>query len=128
METPKAENLKAPWQPGQSGNPGGRPKTRHLTELLGAELAKPASKNGQTREERMVERLVTIALTGKRGESLRAMQLIFSYRDGLPVQPIDLEVSRAAARLASAIGADPEFLIRRAQQLAAENAGAEGTG
>lgn len=40
---------------------------------------------------------------------------------GAPTQPIDLEVSKAAARLAAAIGADPEFLIRRAQQLAAEN-------
>ena len=47
---------------------------------------------------------------------------------GKPTQPIDLEVNRAAQRIASAIGADPEFLIRRAQQLAAENAGAEGTG
>lgn len=40
---------------------------------------------------------------------------------GAPTQPIDLEVSKAAARLGAAIGADPEFLIRRAQQLAAEN-------
>lgn len=40
---------------------------------------------------------------------------------GKAVQPVDLEVNRAAARLAAAIGADPEFLIRRAQQLASEN-------
>lgn len=44
---------------------------------------------------------------------------------GAPTQPIDLEVSKAAARLAAAIGADPEFLIRRAQQLASENAEAQ---
>lgn len=43
---------------------------------------------------------------------------------GAPMQPIDLEVTRAAARLAAAIGADAEFLIRRAEQLAAENADA----
>lgn len=41
---------------------------------------------------------------------------------GRPTQPIDLDVRRAAERLASATGADPEFLIRRAQQIAAENA------
>lgn len=41
---------------------------------------------------------------------------------GAPTQPIDLQVQRAAERMASAVGADPEFLIRRAQQLAAENA------
>lgn len=46
---------------------------------------------------------------------------------GSPVQPIDLEVNRAAQRLAAATGADAEFLIRRAQQLAAENSEA-GTG
>lgn len=43
---------------------------------------------------------------------------------GAPTQPIDLDVQRAADRLAAAIGADSEFLIRRAQQLAAENSDA----
>ena len=46
---------------------------------------------------------------------------------GKPSQPIDLDVRRAADRLAAATGADPEFLIRRAQQLAAENAEAAAT-
>lgn len=32
-----------------------------------------------------MERLVTIALDGRRAEALRAMQLIFAYRDGLPI-------------------------------------------
>lgn len=45
---------------------------------------------------------------------------------GKAVQPIDLDVKRAADRLASATGADPEFLIRRAQQLADENAAGTG--
>lgn len=44
---------------------------------------------------------------------------------GKPAQPIDLDVQRAADRIAASIGADPEFLIRRAQQLAAENAEAQ---
>lgn len=109
------------FKPGQSGNPNGRPKTRHLSDLLAVELGKPGGRNGQTREQRMIERLVTIAITGKRSEAIQAMKLIFAYRDGLPVQPIELEVRRAAERLAAATGADPEFLIRRAQQLAAEN-------
>jgi hypothetical protein len=41
---------------------------------------------------------------------------------GKPSQPIDLEVRRAADRIGAATGADPEFLIRRAQQLAAQHA------
>ena len=46
---------------------------------------------------------------------------------GKAVQPIDLDVKRTAGRLASAIGADPEFLIRRAQQLAYEDTAATGS-
>lgn len=113
-----------PWEPGQSGNPGGRPKTRHLTDILTAELAKPSGKSGQTREQRMIERLVTIAISGKRSEAIQAMKLIFAYRDGLPVQPIELEVRRAAERIAAATGADPDWLIKRAQEIAAEASGA----
>lgn len=112
------------WQPGQSGNPTGRPKTRHLTDILTTELAKPSGKSGQTREQRMIERLVTIAITGKRSEAIQAMKLIFAYRDGLPVQPIELEVRRAAERIAAATGADPDWLIKRAQEIAAEASGA----
>jgi hypothetical protein len=89
-----------PWEPGQSGNPGGRPKTRHLTDILTAELAKPSGKSGQTREQRMIERLVTIALTGKRGEALQAMKLIFAYRDGLPTQPVEIDVVQVVRQMA----------------------------
>jgi hypothetical protein len=56
-----------------------------LADLLGEELAKPSKQSGRSRDERLVERLVTIALEGKRAEALRAMQLIFAYRDGLPI-------------------------------------------
>jgi hypothetical protein len=56
----------------------------------------------------------------KEGET-RMLIHCFDRLLGSPVQPIDLEVSRAAAKLAAATGADAEFLIRRAQQLAAEN-------
>lgn len=105
------------FKPGQSGNPGGRPKARHLTEILGAELDKPASKNGQTRAQRMMERLVTIALTGKRGEAIQAMKLILAYRDGLPVQPVDIEIRRVAERLAADYGLNADDLIREAEEI-----------
>lgn len=73
------------FRPGVSGNPGGRPSTRHLTDLLAIELGKPAARSGQSRDQRMIQRLVSIALEGKRSEALRAMQLILAYRDGLPI-------------------------------------------
>jgi len=37
---PGSENLR-PWQPGQSGNPGGRPKRKPLTDAYAALLDKP---------------------------------------------------------------------------------------
>lgn len=43
------------------------------------------------------------------------------HQDWGKVDRVEIEVRQAAARLAAAIGADPEFLIRRALQLAAEN-------
>lgn len=78
------DNLKK-FQPGVSGNPSGRPKRRHLSDLLGEELAKPHGKTHKTRDQRLIERLVSIALDGKREVALRAMQLILAYRDGLPI-------------------------------------------
>jgi hypothetical protein len=108
---------------GVSGNPGGRPKTRHLTDILTAELAKASGKSGQTREQRMIERLVTIAITGKRSEAIQAMKLIFAYRDGLPVQPIELEIRRAAEAIAARTGADTDWLVKRAEEIAAEATG-----
>lgn len=113
---------------GVSGNPSGRPKRRLLTDALDAELRKLAKQNGdKTKAEAMVARMVNIVLTGDRAESIAAAKLLWSYHEGQPVQTIDLEVRKAADRLAAATGADPEFLIRRAQQLAAETSEATGS-
>jgi hypothetical protein len=98
------ENLRPAWQPGQSGNPAGRPKSRHLTDLLGIELAKPSGKSGRSREQRMIERLVTIALTGKRAEALAAMKLIFAYTDGLPTQPIEIDFVKVVRQISAERG------------------------
>lgn len=54
------------------------------------------------------------------------MKLILAYTDGLPVQPIDLEVRRAAEKIAAQTGADPEWLVKRAQEIAAEASGVPG--
>lgn len=113
-----------PWQPGQSGNPGGRPKTKKLADLLDVELSKPAGKGQQTKEQRMLQRLVGIALTGKPGNAIRAVQMILAYRYGQPTQTIELEVRQAAEQFAARTGADPDWLVRRAQEIA-QAAGAE---
>jgi hypothetical protein len=43
---------------------------------------------------------------------------------GSPVQPLDLEIRRAAERVAVATGADPDWLVKRAAEIVAgETAG-----
>lgn len=112
-----------PFEPGKSGNPNGRPKSRHLTDLLGVELAKQSGKSGQTRDQRLVERLVTIALQGKRGEAIQAMKLIFAYRDGLPTQVVEHDFYDALRRAAEARGADPERVINLFEHMKRQRAG-----
>lgn len=111
-----------PWEPGKSGNPGGRPKRRPIAESLKDALDETVGRSDKTRRQALVERLFRIALSGKRTEALAAMKLILAYTDGLPVQPIDLEVRRAAEHIAAQTGADPEWLVKRAQEIAAEAA------
>lgn len=102
-----------PFPAGTSGNPGGRPRTRHLTALLEAELARATGADRLTRERRLVERLVTIALSGRRSEALLAMRLIFGYVDGLPAQPVEMSGEmtvqlETARRLLRVAGGSPD--------------------
>lgn len=101
-----------PWEPGQSGNPSGRRKTKPVTDALKASLEEPVrGKSGKTKRQALVDRLLLIALTGKRSEALAAMKLIFSYSDGLPNQQVEVDVYDAARRQAEARGLDPERVV-----------------
>ena len=60
----KEANLK-PFQPGQSGNPGGRPKGRSITSILREKLAEPAKgKRGKTKAEAIADVVIEQALAG----------------------------------------------------------------
>ena len=112
MDSPKLANLKPAWRPGQSGNPGGRPKRKPITEAILVELAKQHGRTGgKSKLEAMVASMVTLVINGHSKESVEAFKLILSYTDGLPVQTVELDVYDAARREAELRGLDPEKVI-----------------
>lgn len=89
METKKrgrTQNLK-PWKPGQSGNPGGRPKSKLQSEAYRSELAKEA--NGRINAQLIAKRMVTDAKNGK----VQAAQHVAEYVEGKPRQAFDVKLS-----------------------------------
>ena len=75
--TPEMEGRK--WQPGQSGNPGGRPKTRHISEALRRALEEGDAK-------RLAEVLLNRAKSDKRAFArIAATREIADRTEGKPV-------------------------------------------
>jgi hypothetical protein len=63
-ESSRAERLRPyRWKPGQSGNPGGRPKNDSITSRLRRVLA--SEHNGREIADLIAERLIKEALSGK---------------------------------------------------------------
>jgi len=82
------QNLTAPrFQPGQSGNPGGRPKKK-LTDKLEARLDTPipGDKNGRTYGDLFIEKLVRRACN----RSDTAAKEIFDRVEGKALQRMEL--------------------------------------
>jgi Family of unknown function (DUF5681) len=73
-----------PFEPGQSGNPHGRPKTEIcLTKLLRAALAERDEGGKRTKARAIIDALIEQAIEGKTA----AIQQIFGRTDGI-IQPI----------------------------------------
>lgn len=90
-----------------------------LTTLLKREIASidytaPVSDDptkiglAQTIGESIVKRLVNIILTGRDRDSIEAAKIAWAYMDGLPVQPIEFDISGVVAELAAARGLTTE--------------------
>lgn len=73
-------NLRPPWQKGQSGNPGGRPKSKVVRALL------------EPHQRAMVAKLLLIMRSGDNREALEAIKVMLSYAAGKPegLNPEDL--------------------------------------
>lgn len=81
------ENLRPPWKPGQSGNPGGRPKGQSLTKILRDILDSEADDSGKLVAEHFVESVVTHAI--ERGDSALVKE-IFNRIDGKVPEKIEV--------------------------------------
>ena len=84
-----SRNLK-PWPKGVSGNPGGRPKTKPVTEELERLLQQEApEKNGQTWAALIAEALVRRAANG----DVQAIAEVANRLEGRPAQAVSLDVN-----------------------------------
>ena len=75
------ENLR-PWRPGQSGNPGGRPKKRVLDEILTELLEKDGAKEASA--------IALSVLRKAKDGDLRACQFIAERTQGRPPQALQI--------------------------------------
>jgi len=83
----KIENLK-PWQPGQSGNPGGRPKRDAITAALREQLESQANDgDNYTIADAVAATLIKQALGG----DVRAIREIADRVEGKPRQQLEIE-------------------------------------
>jgi len=84
-----SRNLK-PWPKGVSGNPGGRPKMKPVTEELERLLQQEApEKNGQTWAALIAEALVRRAANG----DVQAIAEVANRLEGRPAQAVSLDVN-----------------------------------
>lgn len=104
--------------PGQSGNPGGRPKRRPITDAVLRELDK-AVRGGGTNAEKAAAHLVKLMFHRDPRVALEASKLVLAYVEGMPSQSITIDIQQRAKRLAEQSGADPQWLIKRAEEIAA---------
>lgn len=75
------------WQPGESGNPNGRPpKGTSLTELMKEHLSKEDGSVNKENKQIFIEKVYEMAMKG----DMAAIKLIFNYHEGLPKQSIQI--------------------------------------
>ena len=80
------KNIGHRWQPGESGNPNGRPKKGHsITETIKAMMdERPEIKKA------LAAKVLQMASEG----DITAMKTIWNYLDGMPMQKSDLRVTQ----------------------------------
>lgn len=90
-----------PWKPGQSGNPGGRPRG---VPGLAATLKRLIAKKHPDQRRAWAEVLVRRVLKDAEDGDINAMNLVWKYAEGLPVAKLP---EGATAGIAFVITAPP---------------------
>lgn len=85
----RPENLK-PWKPGQSGNPGGRPRKNPLTDEL-VHLLEQTAPNAQGKSWALV--IAEALLKRARSGDVRAFTVLANRIEGKPHQSVALDVN-----------------------------------
>ena len=78
----RIENLK-PFKPGQSGNPGGRPKGTSVSAILNRKLAEEAD-DGRTNAEKVATVILSLALEG----DPRFVEMLLQRTEGKVVERV----------------------------------------
>ncbi len=76
------------FKPGRSGNPGGRPKTKLLTQAYRELLEQVDPKTGKTVAQLIAENIIEKALRGALKGDLAAVKEITDRTEGKVVQPL----------------------------------------
>lgn len=120
-QQPKKMPRGKPFEPGDPRiNRDGRPKRKPITDALLAALAETSGRAKRSKADQGARKLVQLFLKG----DIQAAKLILAYVEGLPRQPVDVTIRQEAERIAGATGADPDWLLRRAEEIAEEAVGA----
>lgn len=112
------------WRKGVSGNPSGRAKTKPVTDQMRAQLDY-AVKGGRGRETyrvALVNRMFEIALHAEPKESVKMIELILKYLEGLPQQTVELQFEQALQGIAARSGAPLSWIRDKARALSVQYA------
>src|SRR5690348_13280240 len=85
------------FQRGRSGNPGGRPKRKPISDELRRLLQEKTSGSAYTNAHMIAWDLVQRAQSG----DVAAAKLVLEYVEGKPTQPVDLQIRETAQQLAA---------------------------
>ena len=73
-----------PWQPGQSGNPNGRPKNPDSISACIRKILEETDSEGVTKAQLIAKKLLALALDGDR----QAMDMVLDRMEGRPIQAL----------------------------------------